>query len=180
MSLDREAPPDLGRLAREAWLSGIGIAFFLVALAWCLQSLLVLDGSVMTKALAAYLVGFAVLLANLPQHAPIRQFGVANQTTLVRIALVALLFGLVGESPSPAFAWLIVGIAGLASGLDAVDGWLARRHRLVSRLGQRFDMETDALLILALSILAWQLEKAGAWILIAGKGYPLSSSAVNM
>jgi phosphatidylglycerophosphate synthase len=29
-------------------------------------------------------------------------------------------------------------------------------------------METDALLILVLSVLAWQLGKAGAWIVLAG------------
>src|SRR5690606_9241922 len=34
--------------------------------------------------------------------------------------------------------------------------------------GARFDMETDALLILTLSILAWQFDKAGAWVIASG------------
>ena len=34
--------------------------------------------------------------------------------------------------------------------------------------GARFDMETDALLILVLSLLAWQLDKAGPWVVLAG------------
>jgi multidrug efflux pump subunit AcrA (membrane-fusion protein) len=43
--------------------------------------------------------------------------------------------------------------------LDGVDGWLARRHEIASRFGARFDMEVDALLILALSVLAGCGEK---------------------
>src|SRR5262249_50514749 len=52
--------------------------------------------------------------------------------------------------------------------LDSVDGWLARRTRMISAFGARFDMEVDAFLILALSVLAWRHGKAGAWILASG------------
>ncbi len=52
--------------------------------------------------------------------------------------------------------------------LDGVDGWLARRHGIASRFGARFDMEIDALLILALSVLAWRHDKAGAWVIASG------------
>src|SRR5438876_363391 len=52
--------------------------------------------------------------------------------------------------------------------LAGVDGWLARRHRIASDFGARFDMEIDALLILALSVLAWQFGKAGVWIVASG------------
>ena len=52
--------------------------------------------------------------------------------------------------------------------MDGVDGWLARRTRMVSAFGARFDMETDALLILALSVLVWRHAKAGAWVLASG------------
>jgi phosphatidylglycerophosphate synthase len=52
--------------------------------------------------------------------------------------------------------------------LDGLDGWLARRSGQASRFGARFDMETDAGLILVLSILVWQHEKAGAWVLLCG------------
>ena len=40
--------------------------------------------------------------------------------------------------------------------------------RLVSGFGARFDMETDAVLIMALAILAWRFGKAGAWVLLCG------------
>jgi phosphatidylglycerophosphate synthase len=52
--------------------------------------------------------------------------------------------------------------------LDGVDGWLARRAGIASRFGARFDMEIDALLILALSVLAWRHDKAGAWVVVSG------------
>jgi len=37
-----------------------------------------------------------------------------------------------------------------------------------SAFGARFDMEVDALLIQVVAILAWQWDKAGAWILASG------------
>ena len=52
--------------------------------------------------------------------------------------------------------------------LDGVDGWLARRSSLASAFGARFDMEVDALLIMALAVLAWQHGKAGSWVLLSG------------
>jgi len=52
--------------------------------------------------------------------------------------------------------------------LDGVDGWLARRTSLASAFGARFDMETDALLIMVLAVLAWQFGKAGVWVLGSG------------
>ena len=52
--------------------------------------------------------------------------------------------------------------------LDGVDGALARGRGEASEFGARFDMETDALLILVLAALVWQHDKAGAWILLAG------------
>ena len=59
-------------------------------------------------------------------------------------------------------------LACAATALDGVDGWLARRSGMSSAFGARFDMEVDALLILALSVLAWHHGKAGAWVLLSG------------
>ena len=52
--------------------------------------------------------------------------------------------------------------------LDGVDGWLARRTRMASDFGARFDMEIDALLILVLAILVWRFDKAGPWVIVSG------------
>jgi phosphatidylglycerophosphate synthase len=45
---------------------------------------------------------------------------------------------------------------------------MARRTGMASRFGARFDMEIDALLILALAVLTWQSGKAGAWVVLSG------------
>lgn len=52
--------------------------------------------------------------------------------------------------------------------LDGLDGWLARRTRTASPFGAWFDVETDALLILVLSMFVWGYGKAGAWVLACG------------
>jgi len=133
-----------------------------------LQQLLGMSVLFVALALAAYLLGAVVLLASARGQSPLRCFGAANQVTLARAALVALLFGLAGEANTAANAWLAVGTATLAITLDGVDGWLARQHDLSSAFGARFDMETDALLILVLSLLVWRFDKAGYWVLLAG------------
>jgi phosphatidylglycerophosphate synthase len=98
---------------------------------------------------------------------PFARFGAANIVTTARAGIVSLIVGLVGEpGPGPQMLAAIGGV--LAMLLDGVDGYLARRNRMESAFGARFDMETDALLILALSLLTWQHGKAGAWILLAG------------
>jgi phosphatidylglycerophosphate synthase len=82
--------------------------------------------------------------------------------------LVAFVAGAIGEPASP---WLATSAAAAALAvtiMDGVDGWMARRSRMASRFGARFDMEIDALLILALAILTWQQGKAGAWVVLSG------------
>ena len=102
----------------------------------------------------------------LPRHHPFRRFGSANRITLARAALICALAGSVAVADEPDWPlWLLAGLAAL---LDGVDGWVARRTRLSSRFGARFDMEIDALLILVLALLAWRTDRAGPWILAAG------------
>jgi phosphatidylglycerophosphate synthase len=115
-----------------------------------------------------FAVGAALVLSGLPKHHPFASFGAANQVTVLRGALIALLAGFIGErshAPVPALA---TAVAVVVAVLDGIDGWLARRTRMVSDFGARFDMETDAVLILVLSVLAWQFGKAGIWVLASG------------
>jgi phosphatidylglycerophosphate synthase len=101
-------------------------------------------------------------------HHPFTRFGPANQVTMVRAFLVAIAAGFVGEPSLPGAGWIIASTAVVATLLDGVDGWLARRTGLASAFGARFDMETDALLIQVLAILTWQYGKAGPWVLLSG------------
>jgi phosphatidylglycerophosphate synthase len=108
----------------------------------------------------------AVAIPNVRAHHPFARFGPANQVTTFRALLVALVTGLIGEPHDRAL--IAVVLAGTATALDGVDGWLARRSRMVSAFGAQFDVEMDALLILVLSILAWREAKAGIWVLASG------------
>jgi phosphatidylglycerophosphate synthase len=119
-----------------------------------------------SAALFAGIMGLSI--GFLQQHHPFARFGAANQITTLRAMLVALVAGLVGEPRLAAVAVAAVGASVAITLLDGVDGWLARRHDTASRFGARFDMEIDALLILALSVLAWRHDKAGAWVVLSG------------
>lgn len=110
----------------------------------------------------------ALVAGTIASSHPFARFGPANQLTTTRAVLAALVAGLVFEPAAPLAAWCVVALTTIAAVLDGLDGWLARRTRLASAFGARFDMETDALLILLLSILAWRYDKAGVWVLGCG------------
>jgi phosphatidylglycerophosphate synthase len=117
-------------------------------------------------AIAAAMLAAIVRVAG--HRHPHARFGAANGVTTGRVALVALVGGLIAVDAGSPGLWLAVVLASIEASLDGVDGWLARRTGLRSEFGARFDMETDALLILVLSILVWQHGKAGGWVLACG------------
>ena len=127
-----------------------------------------LDAAYPVRVLAAFLLIGVLVIVLARKHLPEPSLGAANQVTLGRAALTALLIGLLGERAAPSLAWSAVIIAIIVLILDGVDGAIARRQGRASRFGARFDMETDALLILVLALLAWQFAKAGPWVLAAG------------
>jgi len=92
----------------------------------------------------------------------------ANGVTAVRALLVLIMVMLVGRTATAAVATAALLLAIIAAVLDGVDGWLARRTGTASAFGARFDMETDALMILVLSVLVWRHGKAGVWVLAGG------------
>jgi phosphatidylglycerophosphate synthase len=104
-------------------------------------------------------------------HHPYHRFGPANQVTTLRAVLAALVASCIGEPAVPQVAATASAAAVLIAALDGVDGWLARRSRMASAFGARFDVETDALFVMAMSILAWQHGKAGGWVLLGGMRY---------
>jgi len=119
-------------------------------------------------AFAAVMLAMAVAAAALREDHPFRQLGPANQITCVRAVIVAALAASLVEPRTAWLAWAgVVSTAGSAV-LDGVDGWLARRTAMASAFGARLDMETDAMLIMVLSLLVWQYDKAGVWVLAGG------------
>lgn len=113
-------------------------------------------------------LGGSLLLGLAARHLREPTFGAANSVTLARAALTVLLIALLSAPPSAALGWVLVGLGTAAVTLDGVDGALARGRNEASSFGARFDMETDALLILVLAALVWRHDKAGVWILAAG------------
>jgi phosphatidylglycerophosphate synthase len=140
----------------------------LVFVAQMLRSVLPLGGQYVLKAASVLAAVTLFSFGQLHRHHPFARFGAANQITTLRAILVALIAGLIGEPRVPMVAAAAGGASLLVTALDGVDGWLARRARLVSAFGARFDMEVDALLILVLSILVWRFDKAGVWVVASG------------
>ncbi|GAA4237323.1 CDP-alcohol phosphatidyltransferase family protein [Actinomadura meridiana] len=96
-----------------------------------------------------------------------RAFRPADHVTLTRVVLTGGVTALVAEHLlGGGHTWTLVVVASTALVLDGVDGRVARRTGTVSRLGARFDMEVDAVLVLVLSVdVAWSM---GPWVLAIG------------
>ena len=138
----------------------------LVALLTVVQGAVGLGAVGWTAGLVAATTGAALLAVGLHRTGTTR-FGPANVVTLVRATLGQAVAALVAAS----FVGLdqralLVTLAAVALALDLVDGRVARRTGSVTALGARFDMETDAFLILVLSIAAGPV--VGWWVLAIG------------
>ena len=166
-----EQNPGGVRLQQDLLRHVFAAALLAALAAWLFAQALDLGAAYLAAVGAALAAGTLLLLAlrdACRASHPHPTFGAANRVTLGRAVGVVLLTGLAFESPTELRAWAAVALAGAAALLDAVDGRLARRAGLASRFGARFDMETDALMILALAMLAWSWDRAGAWVLLAG------------
>lgn len=162
------APRNTQRVPGGATLGAAVGGAATVLVAFAIGRWLALGDAVAWRAAVGVLVGGGLLLLMTSQHLGARSFGAANGVTLARSELTVLLAALIGAPDSEALGWTVVALAVINIALDGVDGWLARRRNEATAFGARFDMETDALLILVLAALVWQLDKAGIWILAAG------------
>ena len=143
----------LGMLATAALLgvvsatAGLGVAGWIAGLA--------------TGSAATALIVTARMRSDQPTMFP------ADWVTLTRALLIAGVAGLVADSfVRPVSSTALVTLSTVALVLDAVDGQVARRTGTVTELGARIDAETDAFLILLLSIFVSQ--DYGGWVLAIG------------
>lgn len=147
----------------------VGLAVGLLALdaTWWLLGL---TASYVLVGLLVAVLGARLVLRALPSDAPGPGIGPANRVTLARAALAVPVLAL-AFWPVPAgdtWAWLVIAVSTLVMALDGADGRVARRTGTESRFGARFDMELDAVLLMALSVLVWRAERAGIWVLLIG------------
>ena len=167
------------RLARPAASSPHGNApsalfgLFLASAGLYMPAALILglEPQVPLLALACLAAFYRLAMRGLSGY-PHQRFGYANTITAARAALACLAGaialcadGFLRNGPLVIF---LIGLATVALVLDGLDGFLARRFGEVSDFGARFDMETDAFLILVLSLAAVTLNKAGPWVLAIG------------
>lgn len=151
-------PP--GRLEWLAWTGALIGA--LVGLGLSLPQVMANPG-VWALSLGAY----AVLLWVLVHHEVV--VGLAGRVTLVRALITLLLLGVLWAPEAYREYGFGLGLMGLvALLLDGLDGHVARRRGETTDAGARFDMETDAAMILVLSLAVWLSDRAGVWVLAMG------------
>jgi CDP-diacylglycerol---glycerol-3-phosphate 3-phosphatidyltransferase len=114
-----------------------------------------------------------------------RMINLPNALSLIRIVLVPLLV-VVLLTPPRSWDWTgvhtdIMGAAifGLASLTDLLDGWLARRNRQITTLGQWLDPLADKLLVTGALISLVQLERAPAWMVAIIVGRELAVTGLR-
>lgn len=117
-----------------------------------------------------------LIMRGLREH-PFDTFGIANTLTALRASGVALLAGAIPlvahlsdtqNSMGSAMFWGMCLFVSLLLAADGVDGYLARKTRLASNFGARFDMEVDAFLAFVITMILWQSDKLGVWVLGLG------------
>ena len=106
-----------------------------------------------------------MMLSEWPALWKLHRFGgYANWVTLLRLSGLFILFSLSG---SLSFGQIVVFLIILLV-LDGVDGFIARHFHHVSSFGAVFDMETDALFACFASVLLFEKDLTGEWILLIG------------
>jgi phosphatidylglycerophosphate synthase len=155
----REARRDLG-LALAPALGTVGASWWLLGL----------PASYVAIGIALYGALAALILQALPAEFPGPGLGAANRVTLGRavLALPVLALSLQPGGLGAGGEWWVIVLSTVVLILDGLDGRVARRTGSQTDFGARFDMELDAALLMALSILVWRSGVVGAWVLLIG------------
>jgi len=105
-----------------------------------------------------------LLLLGRGAYTPRGRWGLANTVTFLRLLVLTTL-----TLPAPLLpTWAALTITLWVLALDLLDGWLARRLGDASAFGAHFDMETDALLVLVVTLRLWLGQGYAPWVLVSG------------
>ncbi len=92
--------------------------------------------------------------------------GWGNYLSMLRSLIIGLLAGfLFSPTPGTSLAWLIALLYTVATVADWLDGYVARKTNHVTELGQRLDMEFDAMGVTVISLLAVGYGQLPPWFL---------------
>jgi len=128
---------------------------------------------------------FLLLAALIARYSRTRDLRIADLVTLARGLGVCFIAGFTlqalagGLARNGVLAMIIMGTLCLT--LDGVDGRVARARGEATAFGARFDFETDAAMLIVLSIAVAALGIAGWWVLVIGAlryGYVAASLIV--
>jgi len=143
--------PALGAVGATWWLLGLPASYVLIGIVF-------------------YVSLAGLVLWTLPPDSPGPGVGRANRVTLGRAVTAIPVFAL-SVQPGPLGVtgqWWIIALSTVVLILDGLDGRIARRTGTSTPFGARFDMELDAALIMALSVLVWRSGRVGPWVLLIG------------
>ncbi|WP_238148826.1 CDP-alcohol phosphatidyltransferase family protein [Serinicoccus sediminis] len=132
----------LGRVAPPPWLGAVALG----------------------AGLAVPVVAGATLARRRPVAVTPPDVVTLGRVVLTGLITTATVLVLAGELPGR--TWPLALVVGAALLLDAVDGWVARSTGTASAAGARLDMESDAALLLVLSVLA--ATQVGWWVVAIG------------
>lgn len=104
------------------------------------------------------------------------EMNLPNVLTLIRILLVPVLVAVL-LTKSQHWEWLGLGLFLVAAFTDFLDGYLARRRKEITRLGQLLDPAADKILMSAAFISLVELRLAPAWMvaLIIAREFAVST-----
>jgi CDP-diacylglycerol--glycerol-3-phosphate 3-phosphatidyltransferase len=105
-------------------------------------------------------------------------FNLPNTLTLFRIACIPLLVLLL-FFPHKTASFLAALVFGLASISDLLDGFLARRRKLVTTLGKFLDPLADKLVVSAALIMLIPLGRVPAWMVVVIVGRELAITGLR-
>ena len=90
-------------------------------------------------------------------------FNLPNMITILRIGVIPVLFGLL-FSPGPAMSLVITILFITAALTDILDGYIARRFKIITTMGKFLDPIADKLIVNTAMILMIPIGRIPAWI----------------
>jgi CDP-diacylglycerol--glycerol-3-phosphate 3-phosphatidyltransferase len=89
-----------------------------------------------------------------------------NKLTVLRVIMIPFFLFFLLSPAIPYHNWIALGIFVVASITDLLDGYIARKYKLVTNFGKFMDPLADKLLVCSALIALVELERIAAWMVI--------------